>query len=145
MPNPITNPQSPQQSQLHPDQLRSSLGFLTNLQEHVLNHQHPELKAGIDQQQAQNQQNSTQNAPETPQTTEPPKDSEASNAEVKEMDTLKKLLEPITKSIEEIKSQLKSPMQEIQGIKAELDALLADEEAEKKIEPNESNKSNENG
>ena len=109
------------QPQLPPDKLRSSLGFLTNLQEHLLNHQHPEIQAG---KQAQEAQNSPQEPVKQEIPQEPPKD------EAKEMDAFKALIEPLQKSIEEIKNQLKPEDQQIAEIRKELETLTSEESNE---------------
>lgn len=81
-----------EQPQMHPDQLRSSLGFLTNLQTHLLNHQHPELQAKSTE-APQSPQDAPESTPNTKAQKVPVKKEEGSNPdfEAQVMTELQKL------------------------------------------------------
>lgn len=101
-PTPITRTGKPD-----PNQLRTSLGFMTNLHEHVFNHLNPGAKQP---QQAQNAQNSTQNAPET---------------------ASKPKAEKLPQKDNEFESKV---LDELSSLKAEVESLLKEEKVEAKEE-----------
>lgn len=110
-----------QPHQLHPDQLRSSLGFLTNLQTHLLNHQHPELQ--------QNPQQSPTNAPQQEIEGKQENIAEKGKEEPNEANKAQKIPQD-----DKFKSQV---LDELASLKAEVEQLLQGEAEEKKEEDSE--------